>query len=101
MRVALAAPSRGADTLVLPASECKAWFRLYREPEMTNEVGSPLGGVVYPVLYLRLGSGWAVDQSTENLTLTITDNYGDYEAGTEVTKTYDYKFLFQFNSSQL
>ncbi len=74
-------------TVYAPDEAC-AYFKIYQDEALTKEVGSPLGGVVYPVLYIRLGPGWRVHEDTNQLTVTVTDNYPDYEAGTNVVKTF-------------
>jgi hypothetical protein len=54
------------------------------EHMLSNEKYSPLGGTVYPALYLRIGARERIKAGTDTMTVRITDLYGDYFDGTDV-----------------
>lgn len=69
-----------------PPPEAEAYFRLYQDADLTQEIGSPIGGIVYVALYIRLGPATRVHENTGSITVTVTDEYPDYWEGTDVDR---------------
>jgi len=77
------------QTTVPEHSGSEAYLKVFtqwnaNEHLLSNEKYSPLGGTVYPVLYVRVGARERIKAGTDTVTVRITDLYDDYFDGTDV-----------------
>jgi len=60
-------------------------FRSYEDPVLSDEAYSPIGGTVYPTLYLKVGEGERVKPGQTSLQVVVTDEYENYDPQPDVT----------------
>lgn len=70
--------SDSVDVDVCGPGPCSASLALFKDQTLTTPAGSPLGGTVYPVLYVNMGPGCRVKPTEGGHALRITDLYDDY-----------------------
>ena len=72
---------------VLPREgNSEAYLRLFTNEGLTNEItnNTPIGGTVYPTLYVKIGPGERVKGGTSTVTVRVHDLYDNYDPGTTV-----------------
>ncbi len=69
----MAAVATGKQAQMVAPSPSEAYFKVYTDQALETERYDPIGGTVYPVVYVRLGAANRVAPEAAELTVTVQD----------------------------